>query len=122
MGRRGGYGRRTVEQTRVIEIGTLRRAGYVGQPEPDWWNWRNKAYEVGVRPTRWGDGLIELPKQVLHTFGVPLRFGGERFYFLCECGGTLDKLHAFRDRPWRCRHCYQLTTQRDRSCRVTALS
>jgi hypothetical protein len=31
MGRWSGDGRRTVEQTRVIEIGTLRRAGYVGR-------------------------------------------------------------------------------------------
>jgi transposase InsO family protein len=39
--------RRTVEQTRVIEIGTLRRVGYVGKPARDWWKWRYTANVPG---------------------------------------------------------------------------
>jgi len=104
-----GDGRRTVEQTRVIEIGTVRRAGYVGRPAVNWWKWREKAYQAGFRPSHWKDGRIELPNQVLHTVQVAWRFGGKRFYFLCECGRRVEKLHAVRDWPWRCRHCYRLT-------------
>ena len=109
MGRWGGYRRRMVEQTRTIEIGTLRRAGYVGRPASNWWKWRDKAYAAGLWPSHWEDGLIRLPNQIVQTVGISWRFGGQRFYFLCECGRTVEKLHAFRDRPWRCRHCHQLT-------------
>src|ERR1700738_3456672 len=104
-----GDGRRTVEQSRVIDIGTIRRAGYVGKPARNWWKWRDKAYDAGIGPTHWGGNIIELPNQVMHTVQVSWRFGGQRFYFICECGRSVEKLHAFRDRPWRCRHCYQLT-------------
>jgi len=109
----------------VIEIGTLRRAGYVGKPESNWWKWRNKAYRVGIQPAHWGHGSIELRNQTLHAIQVPWRFGGQRFYFLCECGRTVEKLHAYRGQPWRCRHCYGLTyatrqaTLRDR-CQIKA--
>ena len=109
MGRWSGDGRRTVEQTRIIEIGTLRRAGYVGKPARDWWESRNKANNLGIWPKSWRDGFVHLPHQILCTEQVPWRFGGQRFYFVCDCGRRVDKLHAFRDRPWRCRHCYRLT-------------
>jgi len=109
MGRWGGDGRRTVEQTRVIEIGTVRRAGYVGRPASNWWKWRYKASDAGIWPKSWHDGFIHLPNQILQTEQVSWRFGGQRFYFVCQCGRRVEKLHAFRDRPWRCRHCHQLT-------------
>jgi hypothetical protein len=67
----GGDGRRTVEQTRVIDIGTLRRAGYVGQHARDWWKWRNKANGLGIWPKSWRDGFIRLA--VAH---LPLRASG----------------------------------------------
>src|SRR5215472_7420230 len=120
MGRWPGDGRRTVERTRTIEIGTLRRAGYVGKPARDWWESRNKLNNLGIWPKSWRDGFIHLPNQILCTEEVPWRFGGQRFYFVCDCGRRVEKLHAFRDRPWRCRHCYNLTyatrqaTPRDR--------
>jgi hypothetical protein len=116
----GGDGRRTVEQTRVIEIGTLRRAGYIGQPASNWWKWRDKAYVVGIWPSHWKGGCVQLPNQILRTVQVSWRFGGQRFYFVCECGRRVEKLHATSGRPWRCRHCYRLTyatrqaTPRDR--------
>jgi hypothetical protein len=120
MGRWGGDGRRTVEQTRVIDVGTLRRAGYVGQPARDWWKWRFRANRLGIWPKSWEWGFIHLRNQVLCTEEVPWRFGGQRFYFVCDCGRRVEKLHSFHDRPWRCRHCYDLTyatrqaTPRDR--------
>ena len=57
-------GRRTVEQTRVIEIGTLRRAGYVGRPAANWWKWRDKAYAAGIWPSNWEDGCIHADDRV----------------------------------------------------------
>ena len=109
MGRWGGDGRRTVEQTRVIDIGTMRRAGYVGRHARDWWKWRSKAHKQGIWPKSWRDGFIYLPNQTLCTEQVPWRFRGQRIYFVCECGRRVEKLHAFGERPWRCRHCHNLT-------------
>jgi hypothetical protein len=105
----GGYGRRTVEQTRVIDVGTLQRAGYVGRPARNWWKWRDKAFSLGIWPKSWCDGFIHLPNQILCMEHVPWRFGGQRYYFVCDCGRRVEKLHAFRDHPWRCRRCYGLT-------------
>lgn len=42
-------------------------------------------------------------------FNFSWRFGGQRFCFICECGRRVEQLHAFRDWPWRCRHCYRLS-------------
>ena len=109
MGRWGGDGRRTVEQTRVIDIGTMRRAGFVGRHARNWWKWRSKANAQGIRPKSWRDGFIYLPNQTLCTEQVPWRFRGQRFYFVCECGRRVEKLHAFGERPWRCRDCHNLT-------------
>jgi hypothetical protein len=46
---------------------------------------------------------------VLQTEQIPWRFGGQRFYFRCDCGRRVEKLHSTRGKPWRCRHCYDLT-------------
>jgi hypothetical protein len=102
--------RRTVEETWTIDIGTLRRAGYVGEPAPNWWKSGDKLCVLGFWPKTWRDGWIELPHQTLWTEEVPWRFGGRRFYFRCDCGRRVEKLHSSaRGRPWRCRHCYDLT-------------
>jgi hypothetical protein len=42
--------RRTVEQVWSIDIGTLRRAGYVGEPALNWWRSRDKLYLLGIWP------------------------------------------------------------------------
>ena len=96
-------------RTRVIDIGTMRRAGYVGRHARDWWKWRSKAHKQGIWPKSWRDGFIYLPTQTLCTEQVPWRFRGQRYYFVCECGRRVEKLHAFADRPWRCRDCHNLT-------------
>ena len=70
---------------------------------------RWKANEQGIWPKSWRAGFIYLPSQTLCTEQVPWRFGGQRFYFVCECGRRVEKLHAFGDRPWRCRDCHNLT-------------
>jgi hypothetical protein len=78
-GRRAmGVGRRTVEQTRVIEIGTLRRAGYVGQPARNWWKWRDMtSFEggrsgalVGLDMPGWGSLICRQPTSALRDYAA----------------------------------------------------
>jgi hypothetical protein len=109
MGRWGGYGRRTVEQTRSVDIDELRRAGYVGKPRATWWVHRQRLYRAGIRPSNWQDTSITLDGQSLRVVRMPWHFGGQRVHFLCACGRTVRNLYAPRGHPWRCRHCYQLT-------------
>ena len=133
MGRWGGCGRRTVEQTRSVDINELRRAGYVGKPPGNWWVHRNNLYRAGIEPKHWTDKAITLDNQTLRVTYLPLQgkrpipwwaaaahstmrekpgawhFGGRRAYFLCDCGRRIGKLFAPRGQPWRCRQCYGLT-------------
>jgi hypothetical protein len=109
MGRWGGYGRRTVEQTCSLDINELRRSGYVGKPPGSWWVARNILFQRGFAPRHWNDDAITLDAQTLRITYVPWHFGGRRAYFLCGCGRRVGTLFAPRGRPWRCRHCYDLT-------------
>jgi hypothetical protein len=76
---------------------------------PNWWKSGDKLCVLGFWPKTWRDGWIGLPHQTLWTEEVPWRFGGQRFYFRCDCGRRVEKLHSARGKPWRCRHCYVLT-------------
>lgn len=109
MGRRGGYGRSTVEQAREVDINHLRRAGYIGKPPGNWWVYRYKLDRLGIAPKHWNDEAITLTDQTLNITRVPWHFGGGRFYFLCDCGRRVGKLFAPNGSLWRCRHCYDLT-------------
>jgi hypothetical protein len=55
MGRWGGYGRRTVEQTCSLDINELRRSGYIGKPPGNWWVARNNLFQRGFAPRYWND-------------------------------------------------------------------
>jgi hypothetical protein len=47
----------------VCDIGTIRRAGYVGRPARNWWKWRYRANDVGIWPNSWRMGYQPpLPK------------------------------------------------------------
>ena len=109
MGRWGGYGRRTVEQTRAIDVNTLRRAGYIGKVPGNWWVYREAMYRAGVCPKHWSDDAVTMETQTLPITYVPWHFGGRRAYLLCGCGRMVGKLYAPRGLPWRCRRCYGLT-------------
>ena len=66
MGRLSGYGRRTVEQTRSIDINRLRRGGCAGGNRLQTGGWaRNELYKVGFRPKHWNDDAITLDNQIL---------------------------------------------------------
>lgn len=109
MGRWGGYGRRTVEQTRSVDIDALRRAGFIGKPRSTWWVHRQRLSREGIRPANWRDTSITLDGQSLCVARMPWHFSGQRVHFLCACGRRVRKLYAPHGQPWRCRHCYRLT-------------
>ena len=109
MGRQGGHGAATVEQTRSIDINELRRAGYTGTPPTNWWVHRIKLFRAGIRPHNCNEEAVTLDNQTLHITHLPWHYGGQRAHFLCDCGRTVGKLYAPFGYPWRCRHCYGLT-------------
>ena len=109
MGRQGGYGGATVEQVPSIDINELRRAGYIGAPPTNWWVHRINLIRAGIKLQECNEKAITLDNQILHITHLPWHYGGQRAYFLCDCGRTVGKLYAPFGYPWRCRHCYGLT-------------
>ena len=106
-----GYGRRTVEQTRSIDISALKRAGFIiGKLPGNWWVHRYKLFEEGIWPKTWNERTIVLKeRETLRLTYAPWNFGGRRAYLLCDCGRRVGKLYSPPGQPWRCRHCYDLT-------------
>ena len=109
MPRTRGYGRRTVEQTRSVDIRDLRKAAYVGEASGNWLDTRNKLFRAGVQPRHWNDGAITLDGQTLSVVWAPWHFGGLRPFFVCKCGRRVLQLFFPRGYAWRCRHCYGLS-------------
>jgi hypothetical protein len=109
LSRTRGNGRRTVEQTRSVDIRDLRKAGYVGQAAGNWLDERNKLFCAGIQPTHWNDAAITLDGQTLVVAWVRWHFSGSRPFFVCECGREVLQLFAPRGHSWRCRHCYGLS-------------
>jgi hypothetical protein len=109
VSRTRGYGRRTVEQTRSVDIRDLRKAAYVGPPLGDWLAARNKLFRAGIQPRHWNDAAITLDGRTLAVVWVPWHFGGRRPFFVCRCGRKVLQLFALRGHSWRCRHCYGLS-------------
>jgi hypothetical protein len=52
---------------------------------------------------------VTLDNQILRITHLPWHFGGNRSYFLCDCGRRVGKLYGLPRYPWRCRKCYGLT-------------
>lgn len=110
MARYWGTGRRTIEQTRSIEIGALRQAGYFDALKQDWWIWQRGGGEItGTARIEWDGTQMRIRNQVIHIGRTPCRFGGHRVWFRCFCGRHVSTLYSPNGRPWACRHCYQLT-------------
>jgi hypothetical protein len=104
-----GYGRRTVEQIRSVDIRDLRKAAYVGAPSGNWLEARNKLFCAGIQPKHWNDASITLDGQMLAVTWAPWHFGGRRPFFVCRCGRKVLQLFAPRGHSSRCRHCHDLT-------------
>jgi hypothetical protein len=74
-----------------------------------WLAHRNKLFCAGIQPRHWNDNAITLDNQILRITHLPWHFGGQRAYFLCDCGRRVGTLYRPPGHPWRCRKCYQLT-------------
>jgi hypothetical protein len=109
LSRTRGTGRRTVEQTRSVDIRDLRKAAYVGKAAGNWLDARNKLFCAGIQPKHCNDAAITLDGQTLSVIWAPWHFGGTRPFFVCKCGREVLQLFAPRGYSWRCRHCYGLT-------------
>ncbi len=104
-----GNGRRTVEQTRSVDVRELRKAAYVGKAKGNWLNARNKLFRAGIRPKHWNDAAITLDGQTLAVAWRPWHFGGSRPFFVCRCDRSVLQLFRPGNNSWRCRHCYNLS-------------
>jgi hypothetical protein len=110
LARYWGTGRRTVEQTRSLEIGFLQRNGYFAVSKPGWLTWRREGGEItGTARVEWSGTQLQVRNQVIHIGRTPCRFGGHRLWFVCVCGRHVSALYSPNGRPWACRHCYRLT-------------
>ena len=76
MPRSRGNGRRTIEQTRSIDVRHLREAAFIGKAVGNWYNARNKLFCAGIRPKHWNDAGVTLDAQTLQVTWVPWHFGG----------------------------------------------
>jgi hypothetical protein len=109
MGRPWGSGRRTIEQTCSIEIGALKREGYLAGPKQGHWVWRWNGEVIGTARIEWDGGRLMIRNQVIGLWKAGCRFGGQRLWFKCSCGRHVAALYSPKEGPWACRHCYQLT-------------
>jgi hypothetical protein len=101
--------KRTVEQTREIDIGVLRRAGYLAQPKKGSRFWSLDGEFTGITSVAWDGERLTIDHQVIDLDKTPCPFGGQRWWFRCGCGRTVMKLYSPNNNPWACRHCYELT-------------
>jgi hypothetical protein len=109
MGRPWGSGRRTVEQTHSIEIGTLKREGYFAAPKQGYLVWRWAGETTGSARIEWDGERLMVRSKVIGLTKTGCRFGGSRFWFRCSCGRHVTTLYSPKLLPWACRHCYRLT-------------
>ena len=128
----GYYGKKdTVEQCRNLDIGDIRRKGFLqpGQTCSGTCRWTNPQGEdvasLGYTATgdairlyytiRWRDREPEQINYEVPVVWTPCNFGGERPWFVCpgsRCGGRrVAKLYhpPGGARYYLCRHCYDLT-------------
>ena len=86
-------------------------------PATNWWVYRNRLFCAGIQPKHWDDNAVTLDNQILRITHLPWHFGGQRAYFLCDCGRRVGKLYRPPGRQWRCRKCYGLTYATKQSTR-----
>jgi hypothetical protein len=109
LARYWGTGRRTVEQTRSLEIGSLQRDGYFAAPKQGWLIWRWGGEITGTARIEWDGTRLRIRNQVIDIVRTPCRFGGHRLWLRCFCGRFVSALYSPNGGRWGCRHCYRLT-------------
>jgi len=126
-GRPAGFGRDTVEGSRVLDGIRLHRAGCLREGHRGGWQWTRDGEAVatiGIRcdgralhlsyRMRSNGGAWEDVSEAITLQRVACRFGGARPYFICpgivsgvRCGRRVLKLYG-AGRYFLCRHCWQL--------------
>jgi hypothetical protein len=127
MARYSGYGKRTVESCRSIDVLDWNRRGYFRSPQRFSWAWtRNgeRAASINVeteghsvmlryRIRSYGEDWTNVEQRVALEW-TPCRYGGERPWFICSaygrrtcCGRQVVKLYG-AGRLFACRHCCRL--------------
>src|SRR5262245_18347464 len=77
LARYWGLGRRTVEQTRSLEIGFLQRNAYFAASKPGWLIWRRDGGEItGTARIEWNGTQLKIRYQLIHIGRTPCRVGG----------------------------------------------
>jgi len=79
-----GDQKRTVEQTRKIDIRALQRAGYFSAPKEGWQVWRIDGQITGIARINWDGDQLTIT-QVIEVARTPCPFGGHRLWFWCSC-------------------------------------
>jgi hypothetical protein len=133
MGRQAWTSRLTVEDCPIyLSVTDLRRDGAFYCPsgstgEASWPLSDGStlgSLRIEIRDNWSGERTILIPRQALKFGGVAcmsdgqsirlttttVHFGGERFWFICECGRRAGKLYLpTGETVFRCRLCYDLT-------------
>jgi len=104
-----GDQKRTVEQTRKIDIRALQRAGYFSAPKEGWQVWRIEGQITGIVRINWDGDQLTINGQVIEVARTPCPFGGHRPWFWCSCDRHVLTFYSPNGRPWACRHCHDLT-------------
>ncbi len=126
-GRRPGFGRDTVEGSRVLDCNRLHGVGCLREGHSGGWYWtcdgevkasivvrcEGGSLHLSYRMRRNG-GEWEDVSEAIAIWRVPMRFGGARPYFICPgvvsgvaCGRRMLKLYL-GGRYFLCRHCWRL--------------
>lgn len=101
--------KRTIEQTREIDIRTLRRTGFFAQPKEGTRFWSLNGELTGITSIAWDGKRLTIDGQAIDVDKAPCAFGGHRWWFRCRCGRAVMKLYSPSGCPWACRHCQDLT-------------
>ena len=120
-GRPEGFGRKTVESYRTIDVNQFNRAGCLSPGWTGGWRWQRDGSTVASIVLQAGHGQLTLVyrmringgywkdvNEAIRIVDSPCRFGGKRPYFVCPaCQRRVVKLHIVSG-YFRCRDCCSL--------------
>ena len=107
MGRHPNNEAQSLNTLPCLDICELTRAGIFDPPGKSR-RWNVSQTVADLAPfSRSGDLLI-FGYHAVQIVERPCHFGGRRFYFVCDCGHRVTKLHSRGSGAWLCRHCHRL--------------